>query len=247
LALTSKIECPIVGEEKLLHGFETGGAPGCPIKSEHATPWEGLLPRKERIGKSVYWKSRKGGNRRLRVTISLRTVEIRMSHGGLKRARSRKRRIQPNAYSPPGLLDSRDAVRLISKIADAYKLDTAVRRTFRATALRLMTSTSSPTTCLRPRRSLGSLPGRPGIPFVCDERRRQNAAHVTTSQPDNAGKPLLSLRRQHAGWMRLSARLPNVQFAFFSRLGATSGATNAQSFVLRGFHDGMMQDFAGPN
>jgi hypothetical protein len=47
--------------------------------------------------------------------------------------------------------------------------------------------------------------------------------------------------------MGLSARLPNVKFAFFSRLGATSGATNAQGFVLCGFHDRMMQDFVGSN
>jgi hypothetical protein len=62
-----------------------------------------------------------------------------------------------------------------------------------------------------------------------------------------AWNPLLFLRSQQAGWMGFSARLPNVKFAFFSRLGATSGAANAQSCVLRGFHDRMMQDFVGPS
>jgi putative transposase len=69
-------------------------------------------------------------------------------------------------------LSAQAAVRAISKTADAYKLDKAVRRTFRATGSaaydrRILSYNLSASTV-----SLWSLAGRLSIPFVCGERQR---------------------------------------------------------------------------
>jgi hypothetical protein len=52
--------------------------------------------------------------------------------------------------------------------------------------------------------------------------------------------PLLFLGRQAPGWMRLRARQSSVKLALLSWLGATSGATNRQSFLID-VHDYIMQ------